>query len=102
MAYSYIHEKMLTQCHLGLTESLVYKVTVLAESHVTQTYIGITEHDFKKQFHNHKMSFQNPNYRSSTTLSKYTWDLKEEVMNLNVVLINKVDMVCLSPVGYGV
>ena len=54
-----------------LTESLVYKATVLAENHEPQTYIGMTEHNFKTRFRSHKMSFENLNYRSSTTLSKY-------------------------------
>ena len=67
-----------------LTESLVYKATVLAENHEPQTYIGMTEHNFKTRFRNHKMSFENPNYRSSTTLSKYMWDLKEEETNYEI------------------
>ena len=61
-----------------LTESLVYKATVLAENHELQTYTGIIEHSFKTQFRNYKMSFENPNYISSTSLSKYMWGLKEE------------------------
>ena len=68
-----------------LTESLVYKETVLAENHEPQTYIGMTEHNFKTRFRNHKMSFENPNYRSSTTLSKYIWDLKEDNNNNNKI-----------------
>ena len=67
-----------------LTESLVYKATVLAENHKPQTYIGMTEHNLKTRFRNHKMSFENPNYRSSTTLSKYIWDLKEEETNYEI------------------
>ena len=67
-----------------LTESLVYKATVLAENHEPQTYIGMTEHNFKTQFRNHKMSFENPNYRSSTTLSKYIWNLKEDETNYKI------------------
>ena len=31
-----------------------------------------------------KKSFENPNYRSSTTLSKYIWDLKEEETNYEI------------------
>ena len=67
-----------------LTESLVYKATVLVENHEPQTYIGMTEHNFKTRFRNQKMSFENPNYRSSTTLSKYLWDLKEEETNYEI------------------
>ena len=67
-----------------LTESLVYKATVLAENREPQTYIGMTEHNFKARFRNHKILFENPNYRSSTTLSKYIWDLKEEKTNYEI------------------
>ena len=67
-----------------LTESLVYKATVLAENHEPQTYVGMTEHNFKTQFPNHKMLFENPNYRSSTTLSKYVRDLGEEETNYEI------------------
>ena len=52
------------------------------ENHEPQTYIGMTEHidnNFKTLFRNPKTSFENPNCRSSTTLSKYIRDLKEEV-----------------------
>ena len=68
-----------------LTESLVYKATVLAENHEPQTYIGMTEHNVKTRFRNHKMSFENPNYCSSMTLSKYIWDLKDEETNYEIM-----------------
>ena len=68
-----------------LTESLVYKATVLAENHEPQTYIGMTEHNVKTRFRNHKMSFENPNYSSSMTLSKYIWDLKDEETNYEIM-----------------
>ena len=64
-------QKNISTCQLNgacLTESLVYKATGLAEKHELQTYIGITEHNLKTRFRNHKMSFENPNYRSSPTL----------------------------------
>ena len=53
-----------------LTESLAYKATVLAENHEPQTYIGMTEHNFKTRFR--------------TTLSKYIWDLKEKETNYEI------------------
>ena len=49
-----------------------------------QTYIGMSKYNFKTRFRNHKKSFENPKYRSSTTLSKYIWDLKEEETNYEI------------------
>ena len=68
-----------------LTESLVYKATVLAENHEPQTYIGMTEHNVKTRIRNHKMSFENSNYSSSMTLSKYIWDLKDEETSYEIM-----------------
>ena len=42
-----------------------------------QTYVGLTESSFKIRFANHKSSFNNPNKRLSTELSKHVWRLKE-------------------------
>ena len=41
------------------------------------TYVGLTESSFKIRFANHKSSFNNPNKRASTELSKHVWRLKE-------------------------
>ena len=42
-----------------------------------QTYLGAT-HDFKERYYRHRTSFNNEDYRTDTTLSKYVWKLKEE------------------------
>ena len=59
-----------------LTRNLVYKVTVFPESKELNTYIGMTEGEFKTRFRNHKQSFNNKKYALSTALSKYIWELK--------------------------
>ena len=41
-----------------------------------QTYVGLTETPFKVSFANHKPSFNNPNKRLITELSKLVWCLK--------------------------
>ena len=39
--------------------------------------IGMTGNTFKEHFNNHKKSFSKMEYRNSTELSIYVWDLKE-------------------------
>ena len=43
-------------------------------------YIGLTEGTFKKRFTQHKSSFNNIDYSNKTSLSKYVWSLKNEVL----------------------
>jgi hypothetical protein len=43
-----------------------------------ETYIGLTDTDFKLRYANHKQSFRNSKLRNSTELSKYIWTLKEK------------------------
>ena len=44
----------------------------------TETYIGLTETEFKQRYANHKQSFNNVKLKNSTELSKYIWTLKEK------------------------
>ena len=60
-----------------LTRNLVYKATVFPENQEPNTYIGMTEGEFKTRFRNHQQSFNNKKYALSTVLSKYIWELKE-------------------------
>ena len=61
-----------------LTSSVVYHATVTTDDNTpAQTYVGLTETPFKIRFANHKSSFNNPNNRLSTELSKHVWCLKE-------------------------
>ena len=41
------------------------------------TYVGAS-HDFKERNYRHRTSFNNPTYRTDTTLSKCVWKLKED------------------------
>ena len=61
-----------------LKSSVVYQATVITNDRMpAQTYVGLTETPFKIRFANHKSSFNNPNKRLSTELSKHVWRLKE-------------------------
>ena len=60
-----------------LTQNLVCKANVFPENQEPNTYIGMTEAEFKKRFRNHQQSFNNKKYALSTALSKYIWELKE-------------------------
>ena len=79
------------------TESLVYKATVSADSSGPRPFIWMPEHYFKTRFRNHKMSIENPNYRSSTTLSKCIWDLKEKETNYEIIKLNGPGTQCTMP-----
>ena len=62
------------------TDNLVYQTTVKTQSD-EQTYIGLSSTTFKIRLGNHKKSFNNEDYRTETTLSRYLWDLKEKGKN---------------------
>ena len=40
-------------------------------------YFGLAGNTFKERYQGHKLSFENPNYRGSTTLSTKVWELKD-------------------------
>ena len=68
-----------------LRSSLVYQATVTTEdSKSDQTYVGLTETSFKTRFANHKSSFNDPNKRLSTELSKHVWNLKEAKLKFGI------------------
>ena len=54
-----------------LTSSIVYRATVTTNDQEQKHYIGMTESNFKSRFRNHKMSFNNKKYSSSTSLSAH-------------------------------
>ena len=58
-------------------KSIVYKCDVDAPNVHAKSYIGLTERDFKQRFNNHRQSFTNRKYASSTTLSTHVWKLKD-------------------------
>ena len=62
-----------------LTKCVVYKATVTETTSKNQeTYIGLTENEFKTRFNLHKSSFKLEHKRTSTTLSDHVWKLKKE------------------------
>ena len=68
-----------------LTKCVVYKATVTETTSKNQeTYIGLTENEFKTRFNLHKSSFKLEHKRTSTTLSDHVWKLKKKNINFNV------------------
>ena len=62
-------------CHQS---SPIYQAMVTRKDNsTTETYIGLTENDFKTRYRNHTTSFQHTKHRNSTELSKHIWTLKE-------------------------
>ena len=61
-----------------LQREVVYKATVEQKPSKTQdTYIGITENEFKTRYNQHTSSFRLHHKKSATTLSEFIWKLKE-------------------------
>ena len=60
-----------------LQQGVVYQATVV-QKHTNQkdTYIGITENEFKTRYNQHTSSFRLPHKKSTTTLSEHVWNLK--------------------------
>ena len=66
-------------------EGIIYQAIVKAKdsenrhtAESTETYIGLTETEFKHRYVNHKQSYNNVKLKNSTELSKYIWTLKEK------------------------
>lgn len=62
-----------------LDKNVVYcgKVTVNNEE-IGPNYIGITENTWKDRNYKHRNSYNDPNKKNDTRLSKYIWDLKDK------------------------
>ena len=61
-----------------LQPSVIYQATVTRkDNNTSQTYIGLTENDFKTRYRNHTASFRHAKHRNSTELSKHIWTLKD-------------------------
>ena len=51
--------------------SLIYQTTITCkENSTTETFIRLTENDFKTRYRNHTTSFRHTKHRNSTELSK--------------------------------
>ena len=59
-----------------LTPNVIYQVTVVTDKG-SETYVGLTQNNFKTRYCNHIASFKNNKLRNETELSKYIWSLKE-------------------------
>ena len=63
-----------SQC---LSQDIIYKCTVSTSVNLDNVYLGKAEEDFKKH-HKHMKSFCNKQYKNDTSLSKWTWEVKEK------------------------
>ena len=71
-----------------IEEQVVYQATVKLNAPVTpaeehmpdQTYLGVTEPEWKLRHANHKQDFKKPAHRDRTCLSKFIWSLKDKGM----------------------
>ena len=59
-----------------LTKNITYEATVTTTSGNTRTYNGMTEHELKTRYNNHKLSFRDRKHSHDTVLSKHILDLK--------------------------
>ena len=61
-----------------LQSSVIYQATVTRkDNNTTETYIGLTENDFKTRYRNHTASFRHAKHRTPPELSKHIWTLKD-------------------------
>ena len=68
-----------------LTKCVVYEATVTETTSSNQeTYIGLTENQFKTRFNLHKSSFKLEHKRTLTTLRDHVWKLKKKYINFNI------------------
>ena len=68
-----------------LTECVVYKATVTeTDTKKQETYIGLTENEFKTRFNLNKSPFKLEHKRTTTTLSDHIWKLKEKNTDFNI------------------
>ena len=58
-------------------ENIVYKCVASVHGYPNKVYLG-TAGDFKR-FYNHRMSFNNEDHSTDTTLSKYVWEVKRKL-----------------------
>ena len=62
-----------------LQSSVIYQQATVTrkDNNTTETYIGLTENNFKTRYRNHTASFRHAKHRNSTELSKHIWTLKD-------------------------
>ena len=68
-----------------LRPSVVYQATVTRnDNNTSETYIGLTETDFKTRHRNHITSFRHAKHKNSTELSKHIWTLKNDNIDYSI------------------
>ena len=67
-----------------MIKSVIYQADLTTTNGKAYSYIGLTEHEFKKRWYAHKQSFKNPKYRLSTELSKLVWELQDNNIEHNI------------------
>ena len=80
--------RQLETCPLNgncLQSSIIYQATVTRRDNLaSETYIGLTENNFKTRYRNHTASFRHSHLRNSTELSKHIWTLKDSKVNYSL------------------
>ena len=78
-----------TECPLDghcLSKNTIYsgKITSNLPNYGTKEYIGLSEPEWKKRLANHRTSFSNRKYETSTAISKEIWKIKDQGGTFNV------------------
>ena len=77
----------ISECPLSgncLVKGVIYKAEVSGSDLETETYTGLTSRSFKERYYGHTSSFNHRDSSSSTTLSKYLWQLKDNDQHFNI------------------
>ena len=68
-----------------LQPAVIYQAKVTrSDNNQSETYVGLTESEFKTRYRNHTNSFCNAKSKNSTELSKYIWHLKENKIDYDI------------------
>ncbi|XP_061900734.1 uncharacterized protein LOC133648549 [Entelurus aequoreus] len=68
-----------------LQSSVVYQAKVIRKDiNTSDTYVGLTEGEFKTRWNNHKASFRCKRLRNTTELSKHIWNLKDNNVEYSI------------------
>ena len=80
-----VNNARLPACPLAgncLQPCVIYQAAVTRkDNNKKDTYIGLTENNFKTRYRNHTASFRHAKLRNSTELSKYIWTLKDNCID---------------------
>ena len=64
--------------------AVIYNATVEREDGITDTYIGLSEPQFKKRYKNHISNFNTRNPNNASCLSKYIWRLQDQNIGYSI------------------